>query len=111
MAKVFDHQVHHYDKTGKVIRANPYRMAVDGGRKSYERPIGSGMWYNEADELVKDDSAAVKAKQQAAEAKLAAEAEAARLAERAALKAELAAELEAEARLKKGGNNGISSKI
>ena len=96
----FNHIVDTYNKQGKVIVRDPYRMVVDSQGKRYERPPGSGKWYAPDGSLIKDESAAIEAqKAKELEAREAAEAqrvEFARLKLREELKAELKAELIAE---------------
>jgi len=107
VAKGFDFQTHSYDKTGKINRANPYTMRIEGGTKLMERPVGSGLWYSESDALVRDESAPIRAKQAEREALVAKQAEEAKQAERERIKAEVLAELEAEtAPPKKAGKHG-----
>lgn len=42
----FDLKVHHRDsKTGRLVKTTPYTLRIDKGKKTYERPTGSGnMW-------------------------------------------------------------------
>ena len=111
MAQEFDHKVHHYSKEGKIVSTNPYRLVINQGGREYERPSGSGMWYNADGSLKRDESAEIKAreaaKQAAEQAEAKAKADVAAAAERARIKAEVKAEIELEL---KGKSNGISSK-
>jgi len=97
----FDWQVEHYNKAGKVIRKNDYRMVVDSQGKRMERPPGSGIWYAEDGSIIKDESAAILA------AKAQAELEGKKLSEQQAMEAreklkdELRAELLAEQQLER----------
>lgn len=93
----FDYRVEHYNKEGKIVHKDPYRMVVDqqdGTRM--ERPPGSGIWFRPDGSIWKDESVAIRAQ----EAKLAAEqqqlSEQQALDAREKLKAELRAEIVAE---------------
>jgi len=105
----FDYQVEHYDKSGKVIRSNPYRMVIDSEGKRMERPPGSGIWYAEDGSIIKDESAAIEAVKAAAVAKEKELLEAKAKEAREKLKEELRAEILAEQQ-QKGQKNGHSSK-
>lgn len=112
MAKGFDLQVHHYSKEGRVTRANPYRLVIDSGKKEFERPVGSGLWYAEDGSLIRDESAAMRAAQEAKAAEVEAQAKAEADQAREALKAQLRAEIlaEEEREEKKAVKHGTGSK-
>lgn len=49
--KTFDLKTHTTDAlTGKVTLTNPYRLRIIGASKYFERPVGSGNLWTEADE-------------------------------------------------------------
>lgn len=111
----FDLRTHIYNKEGKVVSTNFYRRVVDKNGVQYERPVNSGIWYNEDGTISRDESKAVRealeAKQAAIELQAKIELEAKVKAEREALKAELLAEIAAEQVVaKKAGHSGHSSK-
>lgn len=109
MSKAFDYQTHHYNKEGRVTRETPYRRVCDESGVRMERPIGSGIWYAEDGTLLKDESAAIRAKAAAkaeADQKLA---EQRVLDAREKLKAELRAEIAQEQ--KKAGPHGLGNKV
>ena len=105
----FDYQVEHYNKQGKVIRTNTYRMVVDAEGTRMERPPGSGIWYAPDGSVIKDESAAIEAVKLAAAAKEQAILEAKAIEARNKLKDELRAEILAEQQ-QKGQKNGHSPK-
>lgn len=49
----FDFRTHIRDqKTGQVIKDNTYRRVQDERGTRYERPIDSGIWYDETGKLL-----------------------------------------------------------
>lgn len=55
----FDLSTHIRDgKTGAVVRTQPYRLVIDGGNRKFERPVGSGMWYDEGGTLIESPTKA-----------------------------------------------------
>jgi hypothetical protein len=65
----FDLQVHIRNAKGQIVREQPYRMRVQDGNKTFERPVGSGQWYFENGKPVNEAKAEV-VSTQAAEEKL-----------------------------------------
>lgn len=42
----FDTRVHIRDARGNMVHKQPYKLHIIGGKKYYERPVGSGnLWY------------------------------------------------------------------
>jgi hypothetical protein len=50
----FDLKTHHRDKKGHIVRTTPYRLRVVNGVQKFERPIGSGKWYDAQNNLVEE---------------------------------------------------------
>lgn len=50
--KGFDFSVHKLNKKGQIVRTQPYRLVIAGGVRKFERPPGSGMWYDESNVLI-----------------------------------------------------------
>ena len=42
----FDLDVHKRDSKGKIISSNPYRLVIENGIQRFERPPGSGQWFD-----------------------------------------------------------------
>lgn len=110
----FDLQVHHYDSKGQVTRSSPYRLRISEGKREFERPVNSGVWYAEDGTLLRDESVAIRAAEEArldavkavedeklAAAKVIEEAQKAEALE--ALKAQIRAEIMAEQKAVKHG--------
>ena len=43
----FDLKTQRINKKGQVVAKQPYRLFIDGGIKKFERPPGSGNFFNE----------------------------------------------------------------
>lgn len=52
----FDLTVHKRDKKGRIVEINAYKMKVVDGVRTFERPVGSGVWYYETGEPVKKEA-------------------------------------------------------
>lgn len=65
--KKFDLRTHVRDSKGRVVKKQPYRLKIEAGRRLFERPVGSGMWYYENGEMTPDTK---KKSKQAAEAEV-----------------------------------------
>jgi hypothetical protein len=54
----FDLITHQRNGKGQVVSKNPYRLVVENGIQRFERPPGSGFWYDAAGKLVAEPKAA-----------------------------------------------------
>lgn len=50
--KGFDLVTHHRDKKGNIAEITPYRLRIVNGVQRFERPVGSGLWYDAQNNLV-----------------------------------------------------------
>jgi hypothetical protein len=48
----FDLTVQHRNKKGAVTRETPYRLVIEGGVQRFEKPKGSGIWYDAGGNLI-----------------------------------------------------------
>lgn len=77
----FDLTVHRRNSKGEIVGKEPYRLEINQGQRRFERPVNSGIWYNEGGELLPESKlriaeleAKAKADKEAVEAKAQAEA-------------------------------------
>lgn len=54
----FDLEVQKRDSKGRVVKVQPYRLVIENGVQRFERPTGSGYWYDAAGVLVKEPAQA-----------------------------------------------------
>ncbi len=106
----FSFKVEHYNKEGKVVHKDPYRMVIDQEHgQRMERPPGSGIWYRSDGSIFKDESAAIEAQKAQADNQKQMLSEQKALEAREKLKAELRAEILAEQKVqvKSGSGNKV----
>lgn len=85
----FDHRVEIRDpRTGQIVQHQPYVLHIGPGKREYERPPGSGVFFDSTGAMIRDDG---KEKREAAAKAL----EAKKNAEKAALLAEVEQEKQA----------------
>lgn len=53
MAEKFDLNVHRRNAKGQVTSVNPYRLVIENGVQRFERPPGSGEWYDASGKSLK----------------------------------------------------------
>lgn len=58
----FDYRTHVLDKKGKVAHRQDYIIKIEGGMKTIEQPIGSGVWYHEDGSLTEESAAKMNSK-------------------------------------------------
>lgn len=56
----FDLTTHHRTKKGNIERVTPYRLRVVDGIQRFERPVGSGKWYDAQGTLVEETEPTIK---------------------------------------------------
>lgn len=61
MADGFDLKTHHRDKKGHIVEVTPYKLRIVNGVQRFERPVGSGKWYDAQNNLVEETEPTVKA--------------------------------------------------
>jgi len=53
----FDLVTHVRDGKGNIVSKNPYRLVIENGVHRYERPPGSGYWYDAAGTVISEPKA------------------------------------------------------
>jgi hypothetical protein len=89
---MFDLTVHRRNSKGEVVGKEPYRLEINQGQRRFERPIGSGIWYNEGGDLLPESKIRIEEmeKQKLAAAQAVIDAEAKKVREAAELQAKAA---------------------
>ena len=48
----FDLTVQVRDKKGNIVKVQPYKLVIENGMQKFERPVGSGIWYDAGGTLI-----------------------------------------------------------